>query len=110
MHWGRTCFLHAALALTVVLCAGCVQSSVIYDNTYDSPQQFYEGIYKADKHDLSGQELYRVRALILPHHLVASEDDAIALRTLALHPVDRIVLLSPDHYGRCPKDLCTTQG
>ncbi len=106
----RVYFKTASVVLTAALFSGCTASVRTYPNTYQSPHQFSEGIYRADKHDLQGQESYRVRALVVAHHLVASESIALAVRTLALHPVDRIVLLSPDHYGRCPTHLCTTHG
>ena len=42
-----------------------------YANTYDSPQQFMEGIYAADR-DIDPPNEFRIRALVVPHHLTAT--------------------------------------
>jgi poly-gamma-glutamate synthesis protein (capsule biosynthesis protein) len=59
-----------------------------YNNPYSSPQQFEEGIYAAD-HRAAGKGTGTIRAVIAPHHLV---------------------LISPDHYNKCPTALCTVNG
>ncbi len=77
-----------------------------YNNLYSSPQQFEEGIYAAD-HRAVGKGTGTIRAVIAPHHLVAAEDDAVALRALAGQNISNIILISPDHYNKCPTALCT---
>jgi len=51
-----------------------------------------------------------IRAVIVPHHLVAAEDDAVAIRALVGQKIANIILISPDHYNKCPTALCTTNG
>jgi len=80
-----------------------------YNNPYSSPQQFEEGIYAAD-HRAAGKGTGTIRAVIAPHHLVAAEDDAVALRALAGQNISNIILISPDHYNKCPTALCTVNG
>jgi len=80
-----------------------------YANTYSSPQQFEEGIYAAD-HRAADNGTGTIRAVILPHHLVASEDDAVAIRALVGQKISNIILISPDHYNKCPTALCTANG
>jgi len=80
-----------------------------YNNTYLSPQQFMEGIYAAD-HRAAGKGAGTVSAVILPHHLVASEDDAFAIRALVGQKISNIILIAPDHYNKCPTPLCTANG
>jgi len=77
-----------------------------YNNTYSSPQQFEKGIYAAD-HRATDSGTGTIRAVIVPHHLVAAEDDAVALRALAGQKILNIILISPDHYNKCPTALCT---
>lgn len=99
-----------AIALAILL-PGCAQpADTVYRNPYSSPHELYQGIFDAAKHDLSGVEQHRIRALIVPHHLVAAESIALGIRALAMHQPKRIVLLAPDHFGRCPTHLCTTHG
>jgi len=52
----------------------------------------------------------KVRAVIVPHHLVASQTIAMGVKALASSAPRVIVLISPDHFGRCSKLLCTTKG
>ncbi|MEI6296420.1 MAG: AmmeMemoRadiSam system protein B [bacterium] len=51
-----------------------------------------------------------VRAVVVPHHLVASEPIAVGIRLMASSSPNLIVIISPDHFGRCAKLLCTTRG
>ena len=51
-----------------------------------------------------------VRAVIVPHHLVASKSIALGIKALVPADPKVIVLISPDHYGKCEKLLCTTNG
>ena len=80
-----------------------------YDNQYSSPQQFEEGIYAAD-HRPAEKSAGAIRAVIVPHHLVAAEDDAVAIKALVGQKITNIILISPDHYNKCPTALCTVNG
>ncbi|MBV9349561.1 MAG: AmmeMemoRadiSam system protein B [Patescibacteria group bacterium] len=68
-----------------------------------------EGISKADRDPIpvSGG---KTRAVIVPHHLVASEAIAIGVKALASSSPRTIIVISPDHFGRCPTLVCTTEG
>lgn len=79
-----------------------------YPNTYDSPQQFFEGIYAADK-NLEPPKDYPIGAVIVPHHLAASESIASGIKMLANQKFKKILLLSPDHFHHCPTLLCTVE-
>lgn len=66
-----------------------------------------DGITKANAQPLPQRP---IRAVIVPHHLIATQ--AIALGVRALTPLNPrlIVLISPDHFGKCSKIVCTTRG
>jgi len=80
-----------------------------YNNQYSSPQQFEEGIYAAN-HRAAMNGAGTIRAVVVPHHLVAAEDDAVAIKTLVGQNISNIILISPDHYNKCPTPLCTANG
>ncbi len=80
--------------------------SVVYPNTYDDPQPFIQGLYAAD-HRASLPVHPRIRAVIVPHHLVASASIAAGIRALRGEHFSRIILLSPDHFHQCRTVLCT---
>ncbi len=80
-----------------------------YPNPFDSPQLFMEGLYAAD-HKITPPTAHRIRAVVVPHHLVASEAIASGIRMLRGHTFSKILLLSPDHFHACPTLLCTTNG
>lgn len=82
------------------------QRPIVFKNTYASPQPFLEGIYNAD-HRSEPSVGGRIRAMIVPHHLVAAEDIAVGIRTILHQNVSRIILISPDHFHHCPTDICT---
>ncbi|MEN9614121.1 MAG: AmmeMemoRadiSam system protein [Candidatus Parcubacteria bacterium] len=69
-----------------------------------------DGITKADKANNQSGSIKRNRAVIVPHHLVASEAIAIGIKALVVSHPKTIILISPDHFGKCPKMLCTTDG
>lgn len=52
------------------------------------------------------------RIVIVPHHAVASEVIAEGIARIAhtRHKVDTIIVLAPDHFGKCPTLLCTSTG
>ena len=105
----RTIVTVTAAALVAVAASSCAVSispePVVIRNSYDSPQQFLEGVFAADKHAApSGR---RIRGVIVPHHLTAAGTMASGVRMLSGSPPSRIVLVSPDHFDRCPTLLCT---
>lgn len=54
--------------------------------------------------------LGNVRGVVVPHHLVASRSIALGVKSLQSLNPKVIVLISPDHFERCDKLLCTTRG
>jgi AmmeMemoRadiSam system protein B len=78
----------------------------VIPNPYDLPQTFMEGIYAAD-HGPAVSSTCRALGVVVPHHLVASEDVAAGIRELVPRHVTNILLLTPDHFQRCPTALCT---
>ena len=83
---------------------------VAFANPYDSPQQLMVGIYAAEKHETPPPAEQHIRALIVPHHLTATESIAAGIRMLRNQAFSRVLLISPDHFDRCPTLLCTTGG
>lgn len=79
---------------------------VAYLNPYDSLQEFMDGIYKADHH-ATPPAGYKIRAVIVPHHLAAAESIASGVRMLEGQHFSKILLLTPDHFQKCPTLLCT---
>jgi poly-gamma-glutamate synthesis protein (capsule biosynthesis protein) len=51
-----------------------------------------------------------VRAAVVPHHAVAAKSIALGVKTVASSSPTIVVVISPDHFGRCPTMLCTTKG
>ena len=78
-----------------------------YANPYTSVQDFMQGIYLTDKHPTS-TSTQTIRAVIVPHHLVASEVTALGIKSLKDQNIKNILLISPDHFHRCPNLFCTT--
>ncbi len=68
-----------------------------------------DGIVAADK-IVSKEGKGVVRAVVVPHHLVASKSIALGIKALASGAPRLIIIISPDHFFRCPKLLCTTKG
>lgn len=91
--------------------AACAPGSERYDIPLGegTVRQIREGIEAADAsvEVPSGRE---IRGAIVPHHLTASATIAAGSRMLRGQAARRIVLLSPDHFGKCPTLLCTTTG
>ncbi|HTM69101.1 MAG TPA: AmmeMemoRadiSam system protein B [Candidatus Binatia bacterium] len=82
------------------------RTPVAYPNPYDDVGPFMAGIYGADR-GVETAPQYRIRAAIVPHHLAASVTIASGVKMLEGQPFKRILLLSPDHYHRCPTLFCT---
>lgn len=80
-----------------------------YSNTYESPQEFLNGIYKTDQH-LEVPQHHTIKGVVVPHHLAATESIASGIKILTQKKPTRILLLSPDHFHRCPNLICTTKG
>lgn len=108
--------LLAAAVLAAAL-SGCAPAApdlsavdVSYADPNADPRPFAEGAYAADREDLAGRGAERVRAAIVPHHLVSPAAIALPIRMLGAAKPERIVLLSPDHFHACPAHLCVTRG
>ena len=78
-----------------------------YPNTYTSVQVFMEGIYAADHQINPAAAEAHIRAAIIPHHLAASGSIASGIKILGHQAFKHILLLSPDHFHKCPTVLCT---
>lgn len=113
-------FVFAAAAVTMAAAATFVwapreavapaaTAPIAFSNPYDDVQPFMEGLYAADRAIAPTPE-YRIRAVIVPHHLVSSGAIAAGFRILEGQSFSRIVLLSPDHFHRCPTVLCAVDG
>lgn len=50
------------------------------------------------------------KAVIVPHHLVASKSIALGIKALAASSPKVVVIISPDHFAHCSKMLCTSKG
>lgn len=68
-----------------------------------------DGMTQAD-HASTTNLLGTIRAIVVPHHLVASKSIALGIKSLARSNPKLIVLVSPDHFFHCGKLLCTTAG
>ncbi|MFA7421981.1 MAG: AmmeMemoRadiSam system protein B [Melioribacteraceae bacterium] len=68
-----------------------------------------DGIVNADK-DYPKKDDGIVKAVVVPHHLVASKSIALGIKAMASSSLNRVVIISPDHFFRCQKMLCTTDG
>ncbi len=98
--------LTLVVALTVAA-SGCGRARVEIPNPYPSSYEFYRGIYRADRRAVQSGSI--VRGVIVPHHLVAAESTALGIRALQNQHIDRILLISPDHFHRCPVVACTAR-
>jgi len=66
-----------------------------------------DGIVQADK---DFKPVAATKAVVVPHHLVASKSIALGVKALASSTPKIVIVISPDHYAHCPKLLCTTTG
>lgn len=51
-----------------------------------------------------------VRAVVVPHHLVATEALARGVSVVTRARPNTVILISPDHFQQCPTYVCTTYG
>jgi len=86
--------------------AGDWTHPAVIPDPYDSPQAFMEGIYAAQKRP-SVPSACRPFGVVVPHHLTASETAAVGIRALAGQGIKNILLITPDHFNRCPTAFCT---
>lgn len=112
----RTARQISILGFCIVLCLGAV---LLFVNRTESHRYsarnealdgaVVDGITKATRSATKVSNASRI--VIVPHHLVASEAIARGIGVLArTSDVERVVLISPDHYGKCPTVACTTYG
>lgn len=66
-----------------------------------------DGIVGADK---DFKQVSATKAVVVPHHLVASKSIALGIKSLASSTPKIVIVISPDHYAHCLKLLCTTKG
>ncbi len=84
--------------------------NLVYSATNDALDlAVLDGIVAADR-NFSQPGGDAIRAVVVPHHLVASKSIALGIKALASSTPRIIIVISPDHYDRCPKMLCTTNG
>jgi len=65
-----------------------------------------EGIYAIEQVKIIDGS--RIRAVIVPHHLVSSEAMALGIKSLQNQGVEKIILISPDHFEACPNLACSS--
>jgi AmmeMemoRadiSam system protein B len=65
------------------------------------------GIEQASTVELPDRD---VPAAIVPHHLTAARSIALGIRAVARAKPRTILLVSPDHFYRCPTPVCTAYG
>lgn len=65
------------------------------------------GIEQASSVDLPDRD---VPAAIVPHHLTAARSITLGIRAVARSKPRTILLVSPDHFYRCPTPVCTARG
>lgn len=100
----------SVLSMGALLLSGCGKIPAVtpYPTPYDTPQTFMEGIYAADHDVTPPAAAYKIRAVIVPHHLTATKSIAAGMVMLKNQSFKKILLLSPDHFTQCPTVLCTT--
>ncbi len=81
--------------------------TTLYQNPYTDIAPILQGIYDADHDASTDAQIDPLRALIVPHHLTAATTIARGVKQLQSQSIKKIVLLSPDHFFRCPTLLCT---
>jgi len=104
----------ALIGSIIILCLIFSSRTVV-----KSPSQIYsasaddldlavlDGIVGADK---NFQQVTATKAVVVPHHLVASKSIALGVKALTSSTSKIVIVISPDHYARCPTLLCTTKG
>jgi AmmeMemoRadiSam system protein B len=108
--------------VAVLLWVACIALvSVLYSVflAHDDAQPVYEATNHAlDLEVLDGivaasaqtDVIDAIKAVVVPHHLVASESIARGIQALVPAKPNVVVVLSPDHFNRCATMLCTTYG
>lgn len=66
-----------------------------------------DGIVAADK---DPKTVANVKAVVVPHHAVATKSIALGIKAVASSTPKSVIVISPDHYGRCKKIICTAEG
>jgi len=51
-----------------------------------------------------------IKAVVVPHHLVASKSIALGIKSIAKSNPKTVILISPDHFELCPKMFCASEG
>lgn len=98
------------IILGLILGSGTISKSpdpVYSASADDLDLAVLDGIVGADK---DFKQVSATKAIIVPHHLVASKSIALGIKNLASSTPKIVIVISPDHYARCPKLLCTSKG
>ncbi|TSC55957.1 MAG: capsule synthesis protein CapA [Parcubacteria group bacterium Gr01-1014_18] len=82
------------------------QITHVYPNPYSQIEEFMAGFYWADK-NIEPSPDFMIRAAVVPHHLMATGSMASGIKMLEGQKFEKIVLLSPDHFFKCPTLVCT---
>jgi AmmeMemoRadiSam system protein B len=107
----HTCFvtLFATLAISTRMAgAACAPDCPThpFPAQYDDPEIFLKAITAAERFPLQATKLSGVT---LPHHLLAADLIARALRMIDRRGIGRVVILFPDHFGRTALPFATTR-
>ena len=106
-----------AFAVVAIVTAAVIGHEILihrnephFKNLYDDPFPIMQGIYEAQS-GATMAEGSGIRAVIVPHHIVAARSIALGIDALkSRENLRRIILIAPDHYGVCANYLCTTNG
>jgi AmmeMemoRadiSam system protein B len=103
----KACFrakgaIRAVLAAILLLLAGCGPDAAVpagaFPPFYPEAQPFLHAIHQAKAQPLT----QRLTGLTVPHHLLAADLIAGAFVLASQQEYQRIIILSPDHFGRSP--------
>jgi AmmeMemoRadiSam system protein B len=77
-----------------------------FPSMYDDPGIFREAIAVAEA---SQQSARKLTGLTVPHHLLVADLIARGMREVDRRGIDRIIVLSPDHFKRTQRPFATTR-
>ncbi|MEI6190990.1 MAG: AmmeMemoRadiSam system protein B [bacterium] len=106
-------FIFICLILVLIFYFGLFQKTqniIVYGATNNQIDlSVVSGIAMADREE-SAIKSGAVRAVIIPHHLIDAKSVALGIKDLSLSSPQKIIIISPDHFAKCPKLMCTTKG
>jgi poly-gamma-glutamate synthesis protein (capsule biosynthesis protein) len=111
MHFRFVLIISLALLGAAIVAAlfgvSLSQKTLVMEFAPDMLHQVALGFHQADS--MGVEQDGRIRAVIVPHHLVSPQSIALGIRSLT-KTGGSLLLISPDHFKRCPTLLCTAQG